>query len=71
MENLADISVPKVPPNNQRDQKIQSSICLFSFNRRKAIETEKTDRKLIFLLIFRTEISAMFSILGQRERKQF
>jgi len=34
MENLADISEPKVPPNEKKDPQIKFSICLLSFNGR-------------------------------------
>ena len=37
MEHLAGISEPQVPSNEQKDKWIQFSICVFSFNRRKAI----------------------------------
>jgi len=43
MENLAHISETQVQPNEQRDQYIEFSICLFSFNLRNSfypIETE-------------------------------
>jgi len=36
MENLADISEPQVLPDEQNEQQIQFSICLFSFNGSKA-----------------------------------
>jgi len=29
VESLADISGPQVPPNNEQDQQVQFSICLF------------------------------------------
>ena len=42
-ENLADISEPQIPLNEQKDRLIQFSICLFSFNGRKAISSIETE----------------------------
>jgi len=40
MENLADLYEPQVSTNEQKDQLIQFSICLFKFKAISPIETE-------------------------------
>ena len=43
MEDLADISEPQVPPNEQKDQYIQFPSVYSGFNGRKAISPIETE----------------------------